>query len=112
MDYYVDNITGTDEPIGATRALNFETDGVNFQINDINFSILSPLYEPRPPCDNDRTITINGDVTLTETYIGGDVAVMLMQPGNEVQFILSLPHTGRCLQATQSKSVKIMATCC
>jgi len=80
LDYYVDNITGTDEPIGGyNRIIGFEE---GMQKTDINFSVLSPLHEERPPCD-DGTLEITGDANITETYTGGDVAVVLMQAGNK-----------------------------
>ena len=52
------------------------------QETNINFSILSPLHEERPPCDNNDTIEVTGDATITETYTGGEIAVILMEPGN------------------------------
>ena len=84
LDYYIDNVTGTDEPVGGfSRTVSLDDAGVvDGTINDVSFAILSPLYEPREPCPNDRTIDITGVVTITETWTGGDVAVILMQPGN------------------------------
>ena len=80
LDYYIDDITGTDEPIGGyNRSIIFE-DGLSE--SNVNFSILSPLHEERPPCDNGRSIEITGEANITGTYNGGDVAVMLMKPGN------------------------------
>lgn len=79
LDYYIDNITGTDEPLGGyNRAIPFQE---GMQKAGVNFSILSPLHEPRPPCSG-GTIDITGDANITEQYTGGEVAVMLMQTGN------------------------------
>ncbi|MEC7983960.1 MAG: hypothetical protein VX278_02280 [Myxococcota bacterium] len=81
LDYYVDDITGTDEPVGGyNRTIVFEEEGET--VDNVNFSILSPLHEEREPCENDRTVNITGDVTITTNYTGGDVAVVLMKPGN------------------------------
>jgi hypothetical protein len=86
LDYHIDNITGTDEPIGGySRTVSFEdstADLDNMRIDGIDFSILSPMHEVRPPCENDREITVDGEVTLTEIYTGGDIAVILNAPGN------------------------------
>lgn len=79
LDYYIDDITGTDEPIGGyNRSIPFEE---GMQKNNIDFSILSPLHEERPPCEA-GTIEVTGDANITEEYTGGEVAVMLMKTGN------------------------------
>jgi hypothetical protein len=79
LDYYIDNITGTDEPIGGyNRVIPFEE---GMQQSGINFSILSPLHEERPPCEGD-SIEVTGEANITESYTGGEIAVMVMQTGN------------------------------
>lgn len=79
LDYYIDNITGTDEPIGGyNRSIPFEE---GMQKNNIDFSILSPLHEERPPCEG-STIEVTGEANITEEYTGGEIAVMLMKTGN------------------------------
>jgi hypothetical protein len=78
LDYYIDDITGTDEPMGGyNRVIPFE----GGDIDEIDFSILSPLKQDRPPCESLGDITITGEATITKTYTGGDVAAMLMEPG-------------------------------
>ncbi len=73
LDYYQDNIVGTNEPKGVyTSAISF-TDGTAAEGVDI--TILSPMYTGGGSCS---TITISGDATITNTYNGGDVAVMLL----------------------------------
>ena len=90
LDYYVDNITGNDEPMGGyTRTVSFADIGVDSQsmvIDDIDFSILSPLQEQRPPCEDStstdpREMSISGFANITETYTGGEIAVVLFEPG-------------------------------
>ena len=78
LDYYVDDITGTDEPMGGYNRL-IPFDGGD--VTDIDFSILSPLKADRPPCESLGEISITGEATITKTYTGGDIAVMLMKPG-------------------------------
>jgi hypothetical protein len=79
LDYYVDNITGTDEPIGGyNRAIPFEE---GMQQSGVDFTILSPLHKNRPPCER-NTIEVTGEANITETYTGGEIAVVLMQAGN------------------------------
>ena len=80
LDYYIDNITGTDEPIGGyNRAIPFEE---GMQKSGVDFSILSPLHEERPPCEQ-STVEVTGEANITETYTGGEIAVVLMQTGNK-----------------------------
>lgn len=85
LDYYQDNITGSDEPIGGyPQAIPITSE---MTVNDLDFSVLSPMYEPRPPCDtypngDPKTVTIDGLANVTRTYNGGDVAVYVLRPGS------------------------------
>ena len=84
LDYYQDNITGTDEPIGGyPQALPLSED---FAQPDVDFAVLSPMYVPREPCETTpsgepRSVTIEGVANITQTWTGGDVAVYLMEAG-------------------------------
>jgi hypothetical protein len=84
LDYYQDNITGSDEPIGGyPQSIPVVSEMV---VNDLDFSVLSPMYEPRPPCDtypngDPKSVTIDGIANVTRTYNGGDVAVFVLGAG-------------------------------
>ena len=84
LDYYQDNITGSDEPKGGYPRGLAVTEDLNF--SDIDFAVLSPVFTERPPCEttpagDPLTVQITGDAVLTETYTDGDVAVFVMLPG-------------------------------
>jgi len=79
LDYYPDSIVGTDEPRGVYPMEIPLTDGAS--ITDIDITILAPapgeldgVGGGTGTCDD---VSIAGDVIITVTYEGGDVAVML-----------------------------------
>ena len=84
LDYYQDNITGTDEPIGGyPQGIAISE---NFSATDIDFSVLSPMYQAREPCGTyqngeNRSVIIEGTAFVTDPYTGGDAVTYLMLPG-------------------------------
>ncbi len=93
LDYYQDNITGTDEPIGGYPRTIITTE--IFTETGVDFSVLSPIYEPRDlypdeegaPCKTlqngtQATIEISGEAEVTGSYLSGDLAVFVMGLGS------------------------------
>jgi hypothetical protein len=74
LDYYADNIVGNNEPKGSwPSSISFVADT---EAEDVDITILSPIYSGGGgSCD---TVTISGDATITQSYNGGDVAVLLV----------------------------------
>jgi len=80
LDYYQDNIVGTNEPRGVyPRAIPFE-DGTDFDEADI--TILTGLYGGGGggSCDSSG---VSGDVDITVTWADGDVYSMLLSTSGE-----------------------------
>ena len=97
LDYYQDNITGSDEPKGGYPRGLVVTEELNF--SDIDFAVLSPVFTERPPCEttpagDPLTVQITGDAVLTETYTDGDVAIFVMLPGGvgPVHYTVATPE--------------------
>ncbi len=74
LDYYADSIIGNNEPTGThPSAVSFVADT---EAEGVDVTILSSTYST--DTSTCSTLTISGDATITQTYIDGDVAVLLM----------------------------------
>lgn len=76
LDYYVDRVLGTGDPIGFHDGLVTVTDGGT--VTGVDITILAHVPVGGGGCGGDgSTINIGGDVIIPMSYAGGDVAVWL-----------------------------------
>lgn len=78
VDYYQDNVVGTNEPKGVWPEAIPLSDGD--EVGDIDITILAPPYGAGGSCD---TVDITGTDILTDTWAGGDVWTMLVNTSGE-----------------------------